>query len=190
LLKSPFRYGNPTGSRFRKPAQRDGCFYAAEHVETAIREMSFYRAILFFADSPDTVLPTRPTEHTAISVPVKTDMALDLTAEPLSRDQGQWESLMDYGACQDLADQARLANIAAIRYQSMRDGRGRCNVVLLVPNAFGTKLPKRQQTWKLFLRLDSVQVWCESTSTNFEIALASFATDPRVAEFLKRRTTA
>src|SRR3954447_25812704 len=39
LLFTPFRYAATFGSRFRYPGQREGVFYAAETVETAIAEV-------------------------------------------------------------------------------------------------------------------------------------------------------
>src|SRR5690606_16084059 len=57
LLATPFRYGAayPYGSRFRRAGRTPGVFYAAEKIDTAIAEMSFYR-LLFFAESPETPL--------------------------------------------------------------------------------------------------------------------------------------
>src|SRR5947207_9896057 len=52
LLATPFRYAPyPRGSRSRRARQRQGCFYAAERVATAVAEEAFYR-LLFFLDAP------------------------------------------------------------------------------------------------------------------------------------------
>ena len=49
LLAAPFRYAPyPKGSRFRRANQREGAFYAAESVITAVAEMAFYRFLFLF----------------------------------------------------------------------------------------------------------------------------------------------
>ena len=49
--------------------------------------------------------------------------AIDLTRPPLDRSQIVWTDLIDYSGCQALADSARQAEIAAIRYQSVPRSR-------------------------------------------------------------------
>src|SRR6478736_1818737 len=73
LLATPSRYGAvyPHGSRFRRAGRTLGVFYASEKVETALAEMAFYR-LLFFADSPETPLPSNAAEYTAFAAPVAT----------------------------------------------------------------------------------------------------------------------
>src|SRR5271167_618121 len=62
LIATPFRYRPyPNGSRFRRPHQIDGVFYASEHVEAAAAELAFLR-LLFFAEAPDAKRPTAPVE--------------------------------------------------------------------------------------------------------------------------------
>lgn len=157
LLATPFRYAPyPNGSRFRRADQPEGAFYAGETVETAIAELAFTRR-KFFDESPATKLPDRPTEHTAFSGGVRTERALDLTQPPLDRDPSLWSHPSDYGACQALADSARAATIAVIRYRSVRDPSGGCNVAVLSPSAFAEREPRQMQTWRLFIRESGVQ---------------------------------
>ncbi|CAA7621961.1 conserved hypothetical protein [Magnetospirillum sp. LM-5] len=157
LLATPFRYAPyPNGSRFRRAGQAEGAFYAGEAVETAVAELAFYRR-KFFDESPDTKLPDRPTEHTAFSVALNTGRALDLTQPPLDRDQALWTHPSDYAACQALADKARDATIAVVRYRSVRDPAGGCNVAVLSPSAFAEREPRQMQTWRLFIRETGVQ---------------------------------
>src|SRR4051794_34928101 len=156
LLATPFRYAPyPHGSRFRRARQRQGCLYSSERVETAIAEAAFYH-LSFFLASPATPLPRNPQERTAFQVPVRTSLALDLTAPPLVRDRELWADPIDYSPCQDLADLAREAGLEAIRYESVRDPAHRGNIALLSPAALGASAPWAYQTWRIFLRRDRV----------------------------------
>lgn len=67
LLFTPFRYDARTDSRFRREGRTPAIFYAAEHIETAVAEMAFWR-LLFFIESPGTPWPANPLEMTAFSV--------------------------------------------------------------------------------------------------------------------------
>lgn len=175
LLFTPFRYTPyPQGSRFRRANQPEGAFYAAEAVETAIAELVFYR-LRFFADSPGTKLPERSTEHTAFSVPVETPRLIDLTAAPLDRDEAQWTDRSDYSSCQNLADAARAAAIEVLRYRSVRDPEGRCNVAVLAPEAFAATEPKKIQTWRIFIRPTGVLAAREFPKTEMEFGVEKFA---------------
>jgi hypothetical protein len=181
LLATPFRYAPyPYGSRFRRARQREGAFYAAEKVETAIAETAFYR-MLFFAESPDTQLPANPVEHTAFSVACKTSRHLDLTAPPLRRDDTLWLHPTDYAPCQDLADAARAASIELIRYESVRDPLHGLNVAVLSCASFASRAPKVRQTWHIFPRHHAVQAWCESPAVAIEFRREQFAADPRLS---------
>lgn len=161
LLATPFRYSPyPHGSRFRRAHQPDGVYYAAEKPETAAAEMAHY-ALLFFLESPDTLLPARPMERTGIEVACAVGRALDLTAPPLDRDRALWTDKGDYAPCQDLADVARQGGLELIRYQSVRDPAGGANVAVLTPKGFVSAAPKRLSSWHLFIRPTVVQVWCE-----------------------------
>lgn len=184
LLATPFRYAPyPHGSRFRRARQPEGCFYAAEWVETAAAEEAFYR-LLFFLDAPGIRLPANPQKRTAFRVSVGTTRAIDLTLPPLDRDAAAWRHPTDYAPCQNLADAARTAGIEAIRYRSVRDPDGGANLALLSPAAFGATRPEIFETWHLFLREAAVQAIREMPRLTLEIPFSSWAADPRVPERL------
>lgn len=183
LLATPFRYAPyPHGSRFRRPRQREGVFYAAEQAETAVAELAFYR-LLFFAESPGTPLPSRPNEFTAFSVPIRATCLLDLTRPPLDADKAAWTHPTEYGPCQALADTARTAGVEVLRYQSVRDPVGRANVALLTPAVFGATVPSAVQTWHLYLRADGVQARREFPRQDLDFPASLFAADPRLSRF-------
>lgn len=162
LLFSPFRYGAPypEGSRFRRAGHTPGVYYGSEGPETAIAETAFHRR-LFFADSPDTPWPSRAFELTAFAVEIDTERALDLTAEPLSRDHAAWTHPQDYGPCQALAGQARMADISLIRYQSVRDPEKRANMAILSCAAFASAAPADRQSWHMSLSDRGALARCE-----------------------------
>jgi len=184
LLATPFRYAPyPRGSRFRRARQTDGCFYAAERVETAVAEEAFYR-LLFFLDAPAATRPANPQERTAFRVPAGTEHALDLTMPPFDRDATLWEHPTDYGPCQALADAARAADVAAIRYRSVRDPDRGANLALLSPAAFRAARPDGFETWHVFLREATVQAVCEMPRRTLEIPFSTWTADPRVPDRL------
>ena len=162
LLATPFRYGAPypRGSRFRRAGRTPGVFYASEQEETAVAELAFYR-LLFFAESPLTPQPKSVVEFTGFSVSVATPLALDLTAAPLSRDEAAWTQRNDYTACQALADAARDAKIETLRYRSVRDPKGGCNVALLTCSAFTEPEPQERHSWRVKFNASGVQAICE-----------------------------
>lgn len=186
LLATPFRYAPyPRGSRFRRARQVEGCFYAAERVETAVAEEAFYR-LLFFLDAPAAKRPANPQERTAFRVPAGTGRAIDLTMSPFDRDQALWGHPTDYGPCEEFADTARTAGIEAIRYRSVRDPDHGANLALLSPAAFRAKRPRVFETWHVFLREASVQAFREMPRLTLEIPFSVWAADPRVPERLAR----
>jgi hypothetical protein len=180
LLATPFRYAPyPRGSRFRRARQIDGCFYAAERVETAVAEEAFYR-LLFFLDAPAAKRPVNPQERTAFRVSAGTGLAIDLTMPPLNRDAALWQHPTDYSPCQALADAAREARAEAIRYRSARDPDEGANLALLSPMAFRTTRPEVFETWHVFLRDAAIQAVREMPRLTLEIPFSTWATDPRV----------
>lgn len=180
LLATPFRYAPyPHGSRFRRLRQPEGCFYAAERVETAVAEEAFYR-LLFFLDAPGTKLPGNPQERTAFRVPAETSRAIDLTLPPFDQETAVWKHPTDYEPCQALADAARAARIQAIRYSSVRDPDGGANIALLSPAALRAARPDVFETWHLFLREAAVQAVREMPRLRLEIPFSAWAADPRV----------
>lgn len=161
LLATPFRYRPyPRGSRFRRAGMTPGVWYGAEEVATGVAEMVFYR-YLFHAESPETPFPAGAAEHTAISVPVRSDRALDLAAGALARDRAHWMHPSDYTACQQLADAARAAGVGIIRYLSVRDPEHRANLAVLSCRAFGARAPRGRQSWWIRIGETHAQALCE-----------------------------
>lgn len=182
LLSTPFRYAPyPGGSRFRRARQPEGCFYAAEHAETAVAEACFY-LLLFFLDAPGARRPDDPVERTAFRVPGRTERALDLTAPPLDRDAATWLHPTDYAPCQDFADRARQEGAEAIRYRSVRDAEGRANIAVLHPGVFAAREPDRLETWHLFLRRTEVQALGETSRGALSFPFSGWRADARVPE--------
>ena len=146
LLATPFRYGHQKSSRFRRAGERPGIFYASEHAATAVAETAYWR-LLFFSRSPGFEPPTAMVEHSAISVPVRVERLLDLTAAPFAAAAAQWTAPDDYAACQNFAQDARRIAAQAIRYTSARDPAQRANLALFDPAAFATPTPRIEQSW-------------------------------------------
>lgn len=146
LLATPFRYGHAKASRFRRANERPGIFYASDHVATAIAETAYWR-LLFFSRSPGFVPPTTVVEHSAFTVPIAVERALDLTAAPFVDQAVRWVDLDNYTACQDFADAARGIDAQAVRYASVRDPAHRANIALLDPAGFSAVAPAIEQTW-------------------------------------------
>lgn len=146
LLGTPFRYGYEKPTRFRRPIERPGIFYASELSTTAVSEAAFYR-LRFFAASPGVLLTRNTTEYLEFSIVVDVKRALDLTAQPFSRDRRRWVDPNDYSACQDFASQARELDTQLIRYESARDPSGGANVALFDPEAFQKPVPTTEQSW-------------------------------------------
>ena len=179
LIYTPFRYAPyPVGSRFRRDGQREGVFYGSEKIATAVAEIAFYR-LLFFLESPDSILPSAPVEHTVFSVGCDSKRLIDLTLPPLDRDADLWTHPVNYGPCQALADAARTAGIEIIRYESVRDPDGNENCAVLSPCAFSDHRPKNEQTWHVFPGSLSVRAWCENPILSLEFSRDDFTNDPR-----------
>lgn len=156
LLYTPFRYRPyKRGSRFRRPNQSDGVFYASEHLHTTLAEKAYY-SLLFYADSPDTPLPDNPVQHTVFSIKYKATRAIDLTEPPFNADEKSWKHPSDYTACQNLADEARKANIQLIKSTSVRCPKNGKNISLLSCTAFDSKDPEQCQTWHIAVQPEQV----------------------------------
>jgi RES domain len=180
LLATPFRYAPyPFGSRFRRARQREGAFYAAEVVETAIAEAAFYQ-LLFFIESPEAKLPSGPGEYTAFSAACATSLHVDLTAAPFNKQRETWTHPTKYEPCQDFADAAREAGVQVVRYESARDPAHRANIAVLSCGAFTDPAPRARQTWHIFTRARVVQARCESPVAAIEFKREDFASDPRI----------
>lgn len=151
LLSTPFRYGYAKASRFRSANERPGIFYAAETAATAVAENAYWR-LLFFSRSPGIQLPRGTIEHSAYTVRLRAERALDLTAPPLDAGYPLWTDPDDYAPCQRLADKARALATQIIRYRSVRDATHRANVALLDPAGFADPAPRVVTTYHM--RLD------------------------------------
>jgi hypothetical protein len=179
LLFSPFRYPpRPEGSRFRRAGQ-PGVFYAAEESRTAAAEKAFYQ-LLFFAESPDTLWPANPVEHTGFSAAVDSPSSLDLTKPPLDADAPAWRHPTNYGPCQDLADVARKAHAEILRYASARDPDGIC-VAVLTCAAFAEKAPRDRETWWVGAGPRGAYAIREFPVARLQFDRTAFASDPRIA---------
>ena len=180
LLFTPFRYGAPypRGSRFRRVGLTPGVFYASLEVTTAVAEMAFWR-LLFYLESPETPWPANAGEYTAFSVRFSAGKGLDLTRPPLDRDAERWRHPTDYSHCQALADAAREADVAAIRYQSAR-AAGQ-NVALLACAAFASRSPLERQAWRIHVGTMGVRAICEYPAQRLAFDRLAFARDPRIA---------
>ncbi|NKB29243.1 MAG: RES domain-containing protein [Rhodobacteraceae bacterium] len=170
LLAAPFRYGcYPTDSRFRRKGRTPGVYYASERPETAVAEVVWYR-LRFYRESPDTPLPVTAADYTAIACRVATDQAIDLTEPPLAA-RSDWRDPDDYSACLDLADQARDAGVAVIRYASARHPEGWPNVALLTCAAFADAHPRLRRSIRIHLRRDSAQIFVDAPRARYEFLL-------------------
>ena len=181
LLATPFRYGAPypAGSRFRRAGFTPGVFYGSTAAPTAVAEMVFHR-LLFFADSPGTPWPQMAGEYTVFSARFRTAAGLDLTLPPLRSDAARWTHPTDYSACQEMADRAREAGLAVIRYASARLPGG-SNLALLTCLAFASREPLARQTWRLHFASHGVRALCDFPDARLEFDRQAFAGDPRMA---------
>jgi RES domain len=170
LLATPYRYRPHLGSRFRA-ALEPGVWYGAEALRTALAEKSYWR-LRFLLDSPATP-DLKPVPHTAFQASVRSRAALDLTRAPFVRERPAWTAASSYEATQQLAAAARAAQIALIRYESVRDPQHAACVAVLDPGAFGRGRPRSLETW--FIAAARTRVRCAlqgSDVPQFEFAAA------------------
>jgi hypothetical protein len=180
LLATPFRYGSPypRGSRFRRAGMTPGIYYASARLDTAIAETVFSR-FLFFAESPATPWPANAGEFTAFSARFATRRGLDLVRPPLA--DKAWTHPTDYTACQALAEAARAAAVAVIRYESVRDPARGANIAILACPAFKSAAPVERQTWRIQLGASGARALCEFPDARLEFSREVFVADPRIA---------
>jgi hypothetical protein len=184
---TPFRYSaqNPNGSRFRRPNAPDGVFYAAEHSSTAIAEMAYCR-LLFFAESPQAPWPQNPGEYTAFAAEFGSRQGLDLTVGPFA-DHGLLYHLVDYTFSQSLADRAREAEIAVLKYTSVRDPDRKPNFAILSPKAFAKPGLVDRESWKLHLDSNGARAVREAPRVSIAFDRDTFSKDPRMQDFVWNR---
>lgn len=186
LLFTPFRYAPPApkGSRFRRAGQVDGVFYGSERIETAVAEMGFLR-VLFFTESPSTMLPSNPAEYRAFAAEISSNKSIDLTHSPFTLNHAAWTAANTYIECQSLADNARAAKAEVIRYQSVRCPDDGTNLAILSENAFASKTVDNFQSWKMHVTRKSVFAICECPLRRIELRVEDFVNDDRIASWLK-----
>jgi RES domain len=154
LLSTPFRYSSPIGSRFRAPADL-GVWYGAEALRTACAELGFWR--WRFLTDTDSLQTLGPSPQTVFRAGIDARL-VDLTALPFKKSRAQWMHPDDYGPTQEFARAARLADIQAIRYESVRDLKHGAAVAVLQPECFKPRKPLEQHTWFLTVRRSAV-IW-------------------------------
>lgn len=146
LLFTPFRYPPlPSGSRFRAPND-PGVFYGAEEPRSACAELGYWRWRLLL-DSP-ALNAIEPMPQTVFKTPLY-GSAIDLRQPPYATERARWTHPRDYQACQNLAQQARGANIQILRYESVRDPQHGGCAALLSHTGFAADAPTEHQTWML-----------------------------------------
>lgn len=155
LLASPFRYGNPNGSRFRSGGQRWGVFYAGGTVRVALSELAYHR-LRFFLASEGTPLPQQAATLTVFSAHYETNAGIDLSRRPFDAQRAHWTDPDDYSHTQVLGVQAVAAGIAALKYYSARSPEPDYCVGIFDPWAFTLARPDVRQTWHLYLGASEV----------------------------------
>lgn len=180
LLTTPFRYRSRYDSRFRRGTADFGIFYASESEMTSIWEVAFYR-LLFYAESPETSLPSGFASYTLFSVKVNAAKALDLTSPPLDVDRERWCRLADNSPCQDLLLAARPTGVQLVRYQSVREpsGQGR-NIALLDALCFDSASVQQEQTWNFHYSIAGIMAKCENPRRSITLPAEVFLADPRL----------
>lgn len=145
LLSTPFRYTSPYPSRFRRPHEA-GIWYGAETVETVCAELAYWRH-RFMLDSAGLAKDESGTltTHTFFRAVVQ-GRTLDLTEPPWAGGRVLWTHGADYVATQAVAEEARVHEVAWIRYESVRCPGTHCAAVLR-PQALGAGPPHDFQEW-------------------------------------------
>ena len=178
LLATPFRYGHRKASRFRRANERPGIFYASEHVATAVAETAYWR-LSFFSRSPGFRPPANVVEHTAFTIFIAAERALDLTAAPFAVRAERWIDPADYSLCQEFGTKARSIDTQAIRYGSARDPEHRANLALFDPHAFKAPAPTIEQTWHLRYEDDRLTAFAAfPSSERLSFTFATFGLSP------------
>ena len=152
LLSTPFRYTSPIGSRFRAPAD-SGIWYGAEAQRTACAELGYWRW-RFLMDSA-ALEAIGPSPQTVFRAGIDARL-IDLTRSPFKKSRADWTHPSDYAPSQDFARVARVADVDAIRYESVRDPGHGAAVAVLQPACFKPPEPLERHTWFLTVRRSAV----------------------------------
>ena len=164
LLGTPFRYGYVKPTRFRRARERPGIFYGSETLHAAMAEVVYWR-LRFYAAAPGMTVPEGTIVHSAFSIPVEVERALDLTAPPLVSGRTSWTDPESYEPCQQLAQQARKLGTQLIRYESVRDAPDGRNAALFDPAAFQRPVPTSAGTWHFRFRGQKLTAFAAHPST-------------------------
>jgi len=163
LLFTPFRYYPlPGGSRFRT-RNDPGIFYGAEDRQTACAESGYWR-LQMWMDSEGLSGKQKSVPLTLFEFHAASDRLIDLTLPPLVEYRDLWTRPDDYTETQQLAENARKADIEVIRYQSVRHPDGHC-LALMNPSPFKNEpepYRNNQQSWTLFIEPPNLIVWQRS----------------------------
>lgn len=141
LLFTPFRYpplkhGSRFGARFEP-----GLFYGSRTLTTALAETAFYRLHFWFDMSVPPPAGKIKTQHTALTVQIKTDKGLKLQTPPFSKFEMNLTDKTSYGVTQKLGASMRENNIEAFETLSARDVAKDLNVGLFKPDVLCEKNP-------------------------------------------------
>lgn len=159
LLFTPFRYPpRKGGSRFRAEGE-PGVFYGAEDCKTACAEAGYWRW-RFWMDSEGLRGQSKTLQLTLFEFHAQTVRGVDLLVPPFSYNRDEWMQPSDYSHTQGLAEQARLADIELIRYESVRNSGGIC-LAILSPHMFRgiDAYRNNQQTWNLHIEPPAKTTW-------------------------------
>lgn len=160
LLFTPFRYYPlPGGSRFRRKDD-PGIFYGAEDRQTACAESGYWR-LRMWMDSKGLSGKQKAVPLTLFEFHGASSHSIDLTQPPLVADRDIWTRPDDYAGTQQLAENARSAEVEVIRYESVRNSGGFC-LALMTPRVFRAvpePYQNNQQTWTLFIEPPNLIVW-------------------------------
>jgi hypothetical protein len=112
----------------------------------------------------------QPVAHTAFSADVKTKV-IDLRLPAFSAQAASWAHPTDYSATQALAQAARVAQVGAIQYVSVRDPQPAWCLALLTPQGFAKPKPNPlMPTWWLVVHQDGVSWRRDNASMTFSAA--------------------
>jgi hypothetical protein len=135
LLKTPFRYRTPRGSRFRS-ALDSGVWYGSYTLDTAAAETAFQR--LRFLNDTEAALQLEVT-LTGFSVSIAAKRGVDLTVPPFDGVEALISSPTTYQHSQPLATDMRQDDTEACRYRSARDPERGDNIAIFRPTAFAQR---------------------------------------------------
>jgi len=169
LLYTPFRYPPlKYGSRFGAKNE-PSLWYGSLELNTAMAEKAFYQ--LNFLRASVAKYDFVEQQLTAFSVPIKTDRAIKIQAQPFADYTHLVSAKNSYETSQSLGSSMRKAEVAAFTYQSARDPNNGINVALFTPKAFLHKKPdtKSFQSWQCIANNNSIEfVRSSSIFTNIK----------------------